>query len=224
MHKLYKESLSTRILEVVTRWNIISLADLQRAIQEQKNKDSIHRLTNSLIKKGLLQDQTIPVLKSKIILPTKKLIEASGVCSSSIKNSFIIHDTLLTSYCLDILNFKNVDEIFLEKDINGFERTPGELSPDAEGVVYFQNQPHKIAIEFEYTQKSKNRILNKFQLIGLNSSYSKVIFIFKNQREGNVYANIFIEYLNKQIDRGKSALVEKFIFCVRSDRQLPCGF
>ena len=218
METQLKNNLSTRILDSVIRWSPITMQDLKKVIFEQRNKDSIVRLTNLLIKKGYLQSESSPLIKSKVLYPTKLLIDQTGSLNKEHKGQYLVHNTLLTSFCIDLLSFSNVDEIFLEKDLNGFERSSGDLSPDAEAIIYYDNEPFKIAIEFEFTQKSKNRVIAKIDKFFKGRKKKKIFFIFKNEREASVYVNYFVEYLASANFKVSKEDSESVIFAIKNNQ------
>lgn len=224
MESQLKVNLSSRILETVIRWSPITIYDLKKVITEQSNKDSITRLTNLLVKNGYLQSEHTPLIKSKILYPTKLLIDQTGSLNKEHKGQYLVHNTLLTGFCIDILNLANVDEVFLEKDLNGFERVTGDLSPDAEAIVYPENLPIKVAIEFEYTQKAKNRILTKIDKFMRGSYYQKMIFILKNEREASVYVNYYVEYLNTANFKISKEDSERVIFVYKTEKNRILNF
>jgi hypothetical protein len=218
MTTVYNDTLSSKILTSVIRWNSIFLSDIQRCISEHPNKESITRITNSLIKKGFLQSIANPVVNSKIIVPTDKLLKDMGASQGDSKKSHFVHNAILNNQCLDIYGFENVDEIFLEKDINGGERSPGELSPDAEAVIYIDNKPERVAIEFELTQKCKKRLQEKFIKFSRAEVYSKAVFLFQNERMATTYANFLIECISKNPQGQKDFNINKFVFAVKKQK------
>lgn len=216
MTSILKNNLSTKILLQITKWQVLTLSDLFRLLPEQGNKDSIRRVVNDLIKKGFLKSQSVPSINSKIITGTEKLMLYFGDKDHDSTAKYIAHNAIVNTHCIDFLYFENVDEVITEKDINSGIRELGEIAPDAEADLYFQEKNQKVAIEFELTQKCKKKLTDKFLKYSQSTYYDYIFFTFADERMARNYANHLIDIKNSANPTCSKINIDKFIFSTKS--------
>jgi hypothetical protein len=128
-------------------------------------------------------------------------------------NNQLTHDSELSNICVRLFHLRNVFDISVVKQED--LTTKSSLIPDAELTVSTDNVSVNIAVEYELTQKSKNRINQKFLSYSQSNDHQYVLYFFDNDREALVYVNNLHTLETSKLNHHATFRKDKFYFFVR---------
>lgn len=207
------ETINSQIISAIVKWSAITHEDLHYYLNLKTQLSTLHVRTHTLIKNK--------VIKSTKLMNQKKTILHSFegtklVAGDDIKipiNSHLSHDSGLSSICIRFLQLPNVYDVNTLRDDNVYDKS--SIVPDADVLVINGERSLNIAIEYEATQKSKPRLINKFNLYSQSKEYEYVLYILNNEKTAVTYANTLFNLENDSFNKNSTLKPEKFYFFVR---------
>jgi hypothetical protein len=177
-------------------WRMLDIENLIRLSKGKKYKsyDSARLLLKSLERKKVIQIYRDPWNKKNYAFLSKlgeKLIEPDT--PNFLQEETFYHDSKVSALCYEILKLDSVFEsVELEHKIkdklrkNLFE----EIVPDAKLIGNYNGRSFLAALELEFHQKEKSRILSKAKNYFDSSYYNHAFYFFPDESLMNIYFNI----------------------------------
>ncbi|OUS00315.1 hypothetical protein A9Q84_00245 [Halobacteriovorax marinus] len=191
------------------KWKVVESSTVYNELFSHLKKTSYWNMVSLFKKEGLIETVGIGYPKKSMIRISSRL--ARSVYKDSklgFDLSEIIHESLLTDYCLFFLNNLKVGNIELAHELLDSETGNSKLMPDA---VIFTNSNKKIAIELELTQKSRTRIYRKFNNY-MHSEYDYFIYLFINRSMSKNYVNRAREFNIENNEEKGTSFLDKLIY------------
>ena len=179
-----------KVLQIIGEWKVISIKDLFDLLVDEKHLTNLHRRVRNLEKDNYIE-QILKEHKEKYLILTEKSLLFTTRINEISKN--YIHDLICT------LAVKTLASLDLFRSGSVFDADKYEIDPD--GIVYFKEGDFKTAIEVELTQKSENRVLEKFVKYSKEKALDFVIYIIKEEKIYIKYKSILAEMNNEIKDK-----------------------
>jgi hypothetical protein len=216
------ETVNSQIISAVAKWGAITHDDLYFYLNLNSKFSTFQARVCSLIKKQSFNNV-------KLATHRKRILSASEGTRLLVGNDLILahknqlsHDSSLSNICIKLLQLRNVYDISIVRLEDSLAKQ--NVLPDAEILVSAGDSSINIAIEYELTQKSKNRINQKFLSYSQNNEYQSVLYFFDKEREAVVYANTLHVLESSKLNQHSSLKKEKFYFFVRNKTELITDF
>lgn len=216
------ETINGQIISAIVKWGAITPRDLYFYLNLNSKFSTLNVRTHTLIKKKVLKRAKLPSQKKTIIYACEGTRLLAGDDFKLTPNNQLSHDSALSNICIRLLQLKNVYDISTVKQED--ETTKFSLIPDAEACVMHAEGSIQIAIEYEATQKSKSRIINKYFSYSQSKDYEYVFYFFDTERESLVYAKTLFELTKSKLNQHSSLKEEKFYFFVRNKNEEMSDF
>jgi hypothetical protein len=210
----FDETINGQIISAVVKWGAITHRDLYCYLNLNSKFSTLNVRTHTLIKKKVLKSSKLASQKKTILYACEGTRLLAGDDFKLTPNNQLSHDSGLSNICIRLLQLKNVYDISTVKQED--ETTKFSLIPDAEAYIMDGDGSIQIAIEYEATQKSKSRIVNKYFSYSQSKDYEYVFYFFDSERESLVYAKTLYELTQNKLNQHASLKPERFYFFVRN--------
>lgn len=218
----YYETVNSQIISAIVKWGAITHQDLYYYLNPSSKFSTFRVRTHLLIKNKILKSIKIPGLKKTIIYSCEGTKLLAGNDITPTPQNLLTHNSGLSNICIRLLQLKNVLDIntIIQEDAT----IKTSIFPDAEALVIMGNKSSNIAIEYEATQKSKNRIIQKYISYSQSNEYQQVMYFFDSEREAISYVNTLISMKENKSLQHTSLKIEKFFFFVRNNNNEMSDF
>ena len=211
----FDETINGQIISAVVKWGAITHKDLYFYLNFKSKISSLRVRTHTLIKKKVLKSTKLANQKKTILYSFEGTKQLAGDEIRLTQNNQLPHDSALSNICIRLLQQRNVYDINTVKQDDA--TTKLSLIPDAEAFVVVGDSSIHIAIEYEATQKSKGRIIQKYFSYSQNDDYKYVFYFFDSERESLLYAKTLFDLSQNKLNQHSSLKLEKFYFFVRNN-------
>jgi len=213
----YIETVNSQIISAIVKWSAITHEDLYYYLDLKSQKSTLHVRTHTLIKNKVIKSTKLMNQKKPILHSYEGTKSVAGDDIRISHNGHLPHDSVLSNICIRFLQLPNVYDVITLKDDNFYSKVA--VVPDAEALVIDGEKSLNIAIEYEASRKSKQRVVNKFNSYSQSNDYQYVIYIFNNEKDAVSYANTFYT-----LENSPNLKQEKFYFFVRNPNALMDDF
>ena len=173
-----------KILSQLEKWKVLSLKDLCTIMADQVGYKGLSKQIKKLEEQGFVSS-LITQDNSKFLYLTNKGagVTASGVSYDKSEEN-LNHDLKCSLVLRELIKYKNfIDGQMLD------DRSDG-ISPDAKIVAKINDNEYVLALELELSQKSKDRIKEKFKKYGSNDAYPHALYVFQKPEVMAAYSKI----------------------------------
>ena len=205
----YIETVNSQIISAIVKWSAITHEDLYYYLDLKSQKSTLHVRTHTLIKNKVIKSTKLMNQKKPILHSYEGTKSVAGDDIRISHNGHLPHDSVLSNICIRFLQLPNVYDVITLKDDNFYSKVA--VVPDAEALVIDGEKSLNIAIEYEASRKSKQRVVNKFNSYSQSNDYQYVIYIFNNEKDAVSYANTFYT-----LENSPNLKQEKFYFFVNA--------
>jgi len=204
------------ILNALDKWGVLTVRKLHSLIYLNISIQGLRRKLHKLAKEDYLQISRLEIKNEMIVIPTKKTLNQLKSNRSSIDEAMIYHNFFLSLLGLEIISREKVSYFKLPHEY-GKSRTPlsfsSSIEPDAFIGVCLDGKNLKVAIEIELTQKSSDRVYEKFNQYNDSLYFDYVIYFFKDLSIASAYRKRLDEMSNElKNEGGRKKLRGKIIF------------
>jgi hypothetical protein len=194
------------LIRPLVKWKILSIKELFQDSGYAGSYKNYQKTISRLEKAGVLKGNKDVWTKSKRMYLTRsgnELVNNSRWMSHVINDGSFFHDSRVTLYLRYLAQNLNMQSIELEQErmkIKNFQDMQ-RIRPDAEfTLLNSSNKPQRFLLEVELTQKSKDRLIEKFEHYHRIPDYQHVLYVFPTQSLFNSYLQLF-KYLNSKHER-----------------------
>jgi hypothetical protein len=203
-------------MNLLDKWGVLTVRNLHSLLYEKISLSGLRRKLHRLAKDDYVHISKIGNNHELIAIPTRKTIGQLKSNRSSIDETMIYHNLFISLLGIELIYRENVMFFKLPHEYRK-SRTPVALSssiePDAYLGVNHNGDILKIAIEIELTQKSSDRIYDKFKQYKESQYFSYVIYFFRDQSTLVAYRKRLNEMLNEiKSENDRKLLSGKIIF------------
>ena len=218
----YSETVNGQIISAIVKWGAVTHKDLFLYLKFESKISTFTTRTKTLIRKKVIKSVKLPNQKKAIIYAFEGTKLLAGDDIRITPNNQLSHDSVVSYICIRLLQMSKVYDINTVKQ----EDLTNKLSlvPDADALVMADDEVIHIAIEYEATQKSKNRIIQKYFSYSQSNDYKYVFYFFDIEKVALVYAKTLHDLVNSKINQHASLKVEMFYFFVRSNNNQDGDF
>ena len=200
-------------LRPLVKWKILTKEKLFFLSGYSGTYKAFHKIVRNFERKGLLQGYRDFFSRKKYLYATElgnELIFDGKIFTPN--HQTIFHDTRVSEIVQEATNYDHVKHYELEHAYRmpSYDSFRKEYYPDAYLDVVAPDTECKIAVELELTQKSTDRIHEKFNRFIDKRSYSHVLYLFSEEAIWKKYIDVFKTYYEEEHD-------EKFMFLWNSD-------
>jgi len=215
------------IMNALDKWGVLTLRNLQKQLSSDISLNGLRRKIHKLAEEDFVHISRLDIKNEIIIHPTKKTLNQLQSNRSSVDETMVYHNLFIGILGIELMNRENVSYYKLPHEYqtsrvpNAFGSSSLEtsLSPDAYLGVNHNDKVFKVAIEVELTQKSSDRVYEKFTQYKESNYFDYVIYFFKSKSILNAYRKRISEMLmNLKDDASVRALTGKIIFLYSSQR------
>ena len=220
------------IINALDKWGVLTLRNLQKQICSNISINGLRRKIHKLANDGYVQVSRLDSKNEIIVIPTKKTLDQLKSKRSFVDEDMIYHNLFISMLGTEFINHGNVFYFKLPHEFQS-SRVPSAfrsnditsdgISPDAFLGVTHNEKLYKVALEVELTQKSSDRIYEKFNKYKDSDFFDYVIYFFKSKSILNAYRTRLNELLlsvNRDTDHKK--LRSKILF-LYSDQKHQYG-
>lgn len=193
----------------LVKWKILSVNDLYEQSEYLGRKNSFHKLINRFESYEVVKSVTDLWSRRKYLYLTKRgddLINHTDHILG-ISEESLLHDMRLAEFTLAFQKYLSFNSLKFDHEwrIKGDYSTIKRNYADAVINAHIKKKSHNIAIELELNQKSKERILEKYQRYVATSAIDLCLYIFGKQSTMQSYHRLCMEAF-------KTKEAKKFIF------------
>lgn len=205
------------LIWTLEKWGILSFNSLRKISDSNLTVDGFRKRIHRLAKQDYVKILKNNMRGESLVLPTKKALDSIKSNRPSIDESIVYHNFILSEIGIVLLNRKKVfsfvfpHEIAKSKKPTSFDNS---IEPDAILAMELRGETISAAVELEITQKSKDRITDKFKAYYSSNYYACVIYFFDSNRVMNSYINTYNECINEKKISINSAQEGKIMFCL----------
>lgn len=217
------------IMNVLDKWGVLTLRNLQKQIFFDISLNGLRRKIHKLAVEDYVQISRLDIKNEIIVLPTKKSLDQLKSNRSSIDETMVYHNLLISILGTELITRENVFYFKLPHEYQSsrippaFNTATGSLgpyiAPDAHLGVSHNEKTFKVAVEVELTQKSSDRVFEKFNQYKDSSYFDYVIYFFKSKSILNAYRKKLSEMvMDIKSERDSKRLTGKIIFLYSSQK------
>jgi hypothetical protein len=200
------------ILSQVVRWRAIPLNLLQEMSDYRGNKTSFYRVIRNLQDRQLIKATNFNGI-AKIVTPTPELAHLTSQRFNGFQEESLIHESIITMLCFEILTWEIFDFVKLPHEIIGEAYDSGiRRLPDAILEGRNQGKTFKMALEVEITRKSKTRVQNKVEDYLKNDVFDFIFYVFNDRPTFEAYQRFIYKTIQQpQFEEGRRSHEARFI-------------
>lgn len=211
---------NTEIMNVLEKWGVLTVRKLHSLLYSNISVKALRRRLHRLAKEDYLQISRLDIKNEMIVIPSKKTLNQLKSNRSLIDESMVYHNLYISLLGLELIYRENVIYYKLPHEYRK-TRVPSSLSsaiePDAYLGVSHNGNTSNIAIEIELTQKSSDRVYDKFNQYKASSYFDYVIYFFKDRSILSAYRKRLEEAMNElKSESDRKLLAGKIIFLYSS--------
>ena len=204
------------IINVLEKWGVLTVRHLQSLLCSNISINALRKRLHKLAVEDFVEISRLGINNEMIAVPTKKALHRLKSNRSSIDEAMIYHNLFISLLGLELISREKV-EFFKHPHEYRKSKAPITLSssiePDAYLCVKHNDENLKVAIEIELTQKSSDRIYEKFKQYKDSAYFSYVIYFFRDESTLNSYRKRLEEIANEMKNKNdKNELLGKVIF------------
>lgn len=219
------------IMNVLDKWGVLTLKNLHKQLYSDISLHGLRKKVHKLAVEDYLQISRLDLKNEMIVLPTKKTLNQLKSNRSSIDETMVYHDLHISLLGIELTSRENVFYFNLPHEYqkcrtpsafnssNHSEFAGSAIGPDAYIGINHNDKIFKVAVEFELTQKSSDRVYEKFKQYKDSSYFDYVIYFFKSKAILTAYRKRLDELMKEfstEADRKK--LTGKIIFMHSSQK------
>lgn len=211
---------NSEVMNLLDKWGVLTARSLHSLLYEKISLTGLRRKLHRLAKEDYVHISKLGNNHEMIAAPTKKTINQLKSNRSSIDETMIFHDLFISLLGIELIYREKVRFFKLPHEYRR-SRTPVSLSsaiePDAYLGVDHNGDILKIAIEVELTQKSSERIYDKFKQYKESQYFNYAIYFFRDESTLVAYRKRLNEMLDEmKNENDRKILSGKIIFLCSS--------
>lgn len=224
---------NVEIMNVLDKWGVLTLRNLHKQLYTDMKLYGLRRRIHQLAQEDYVQISRHDLKNEMIVIPTKRTLDQLKSNRSSIDETMVYHNLFISQLGIELISRENVFYFNLPHEYQK-SRTPlafsplsrsdyagSAIGPDAYLGINHNEKIYKAAVEIEFTQKSSERIYEKFKQYKESSYFDYVIYFFKSKAVFNAYRkrlNEMVMEVSDEDDRRK--LTGKIIFLYSPQKYL----
>ncbi len=205
-------SFHLELLRPLVKWKVLSIKELFEDSGYAGTYKGFHKVITRLEKHQVVEGFKDVWTKSKRIYLTKigsELVSPHQWRADAYNLNALFHDSRVTLYMRFLASYLNIHRLQLDQERTGHFRNFFELPkvrPDAEfSFKDDKEKNHSFYLELELTQKSTERIAEKFDFYQERvSSSSRILFLFPTENLAASYRDVL---MSLEKEKGKSQLL-----------------
>mgnify|MGYP001609354658 CR=1 FL=1 len=191
------------IINLIGQWKILDMKALKELSNYKlKYRNLLHKV-QKLERHGLIRGVLLGRKNKHVFLTQKGIKYTPYDTTFEISNENLTHDLIAARVLRDLLNYKGFKEGRMYHQI-----TSDKLLPDAEIIGAKNGETYRMALEVELTQKSQDRVKEKFRLYGNGQGFSYALFITNKETLFNTYKRFLLE-MKADVQDGVILLLDK---------------
>ncbi len=184
-------------IEPLSKWKILRSSALKDLSENKDYRTSWLKKLVRLEQFDLIKSYKDPYTGSKYVYLQSegiKLFKDEFNCSL-VNEKILAHESKLSELMYEIHKLDCVKDIRLDDEMvakSEYFKSKVQV-PDADMLLKRNDEYFNIAIELELTQKSKTRILSRFEHYHSGDYYNNVIYVFSIERLRDKYCDLYNE-------------------------------
>lgn len=206
------------------KWGILSFNSLRRVSESNLTVDGFRKRIYRLAKHDYVKILKNNMNRESLVVPTRKALDTIESNRPSIDESIVYHNFLLSEIGIALINRTKVSRFIFPHEIAKNKKPASfdnSIEPDAIMGIGLDKEIVNVAVELEITQKSRDRITEKFKSYYSTNYYSSVIYFFDSSRVMNSYINTYNDCIAENKFNIKSAQDGKIMFCLINSEKIP---
>lgn len=204
------------IMNALEKWGVLTIRNLHNLLCSKITIRALRRKVHNLAKADYLQISRLDSNNEMIIIPTKKSLNQLKSNRTIIDESMIYHNLFISLLGHELTTRQNVTFYNLPHEYRK-SRTPvtlgSAIEPDAYIGLKHNDKISKVALEVELTQKSSDRVFEKFKQYKDSLYFDYVIYFFQSESILNAYKRRLNEFVNEfKLDIDRNQITGKIIF------------
>lgn len=197
-HGVYED-----IINIVGQWKVVDMKSLSEMCNYEIRYHNLLKKVRTLESHGLIKGVLLG-RKNKHIYLTSKGLEFTGhdytyeICDENLTHDLIVSRVLKT-----LLDHKSFVDGRMFHQI-----TVDNIFPDAEATVHKKGEIYKLALEIELTQKSQNRVKEKYRRYASGNVFTYGVFITNKESLFKTYCR-YTEEMNEEIQEAIIIILDK---------------
>lgn len=188
----------SEIINLLGQWKILDMKSLNNLCDFEVNYPNLLHKVRKLESEGLVKAVLIGRKNKHIYLSQKGLEFTSFDFSSELSPETVNHDIITATVLRELLRRDNFLEGRLFHQMRG-----SEIYPDAEVLGTKNGSHYKLAIEVELTQKSQQRVKEKFRKYEKAQTFNFALFITNKESLLQTYSR----YLEEMVIDVRKAII-----------------
>lgn len=185
-----------RILRIIGKWKIVDIKTIQECLRANQSRQELNRKILYLIEEGLVKSVKHSFGKKYYYLTANGLMYTQFEEAFDPSENSFLHDVTTSYIVRELLLFENV----VNGEIDSFDKS-SSFRPDGYIEVLKDDKVFTVALEIELTQKSKKRVLGKFQKYQYYNDIDYVLYISNKERLIETYQRYLLEMNEKVQDK-----------------------
>jgi hypothetical protein len=216
------------IMNALDKWGVITIRNLHSILASDISLTGLRRKVHKLANEDYIHISRLDLKNEMIVLPTKKTLDRLKSNRSFIDENLVYHNLFISILGMEFINREKVFYFNLPHEYQT-SRVPAAFSskiasaqaigPDAYLGVTHNEKIIRIGIEVELTQKSSDRVYDKYTQYKESEYFDYVIYFFKNRSIFTAYKKRLNELTSDQNDDNeRKKLNSKIIFLFSSQK------
>jgi hypothetical protein len=198
MKELVISEKKLEVLEPIGRWNFLTLEDIREVSSYKGNINSLRKMLSRCEREGLSKGFISKFSGLKYYYLSKNAYHAIvGSNTYGIQEDIKHHDSVVSMIAYKLSKFPSVTSTLIKSqdiDLNKTIFSDG-IDVDAIANLSIGGDYYVVALEIELTQKSRERIISKFDLYHRYQRYGTVIYFFSSKMLLRTYAKIYQDFM-----------------------------
>lgn len=185
-----------KYLNPLIKWKILDTKSLQKLSNYKGSFVSFCEMIRNLKEKGLICWEPLIHKRKRVVYLTRDAQkEILPHAPYFVDEGIIFHDAIATNIVRSFLGKKYFHRCELSHEHIGNKKWNYATILEPDAILFGENKglTFKIAIEVELTQKSKDRITEKFNTYIKSEFFDSVIYIFNERNVFDAYINLVKE-------------------------------
>jgi hypothetical protein len=185
------------LIRPLVKWKILSIKELYEDSGYVGTYKNFHKIISRLEKAEVINGNKDVWTKTKRMHLTRlgnELVNNSRWMSHVINSGSFFHDSRVTLYLRYLASHLKISSVELEQErmkIRSFQDMQ-RIRPDAEFSITTSSEKHqRFLLEVELTQKTKDRLIEKFEWYHQIPDYNFILFVFPTHSLANSYLQLF---------------------------------
>jgi hypothetical protein len=188
-----------KILEALTHWRVVSTKNLLTQSAYLGRRQSFIELLQKLSDRNYVESFRQPGIKEKFFYPTQKTVKTvSPDLTVTVNKDHLYHDAVVTNLTIKLSQSEFIHEANMPHEFFQKKSFQHYLTIDPDSVFFGKKSGENftLALEAELTQKSKDRILEKFEAYTKSPYYHFALYFFDKVQVFESYKKILNELSN----------------------------